>query len=113
MTLKLEQKKAIVAEVAEIANRALSVVAVEYRGMTASDMIQLRTQARAEGGLRVLIARNTLVGRALQGTSFECLQPLLLGPVLLVFSSIELSAAARLIKDFKKTNEKLKVKALS
>lgn len=112
MTLKLKQKKAIVAEVADIANRALSLVAVEYRGMTVSEMTQLRAQAR-QVDVHVLIVRNTLAGRALKGTSFECMQSTLVGPVLLVFARTELSASARLIQDFKKTNEKLKVKALS
>lgn len=112
MTLKLSDKKAIVAEVAEIAGRALSAVVVDYRGVTAPDMIALREAARR---LKVhpQVMRNTLARRAVEGTSFECLKDSLTGPVLLAFSEEEPSAGARLMRDFVKTNDKLKVKALS
>lgn len=112
MTLKLEQKKAIVAEVADIANQAVSVVAVDYRGLPVSDMIKLRSDAR-KADVHVQIVRNTLAIRAFKGTSFECMETALIGPVLLAFAKTELSASARLIKDFKKTNDKVEVKALS
>ncbi len=112
MALKLEQKKAIVAEVADIANQALSVVAVECRGLPVSDMTKLRSDAR-KADVHLQIVRNTLAKRALKGTSFECMEDALVGPVLLAFARTELSAAARLMKDFKKTNDKLQIKALS
>lgn len=112
MTLKLEQKKTIVAEVAEVANRSLSVIAAEYRGLSVADMTSLRKEAR-KAGVHLRVTRNTLARRALQGTSFECLSNSLVGPVLLAFGGEELSAGARLIRAFAKTNDKLVVKALS
>ena len=112
MTLKLDDKKAIVASVADIANRSSTLIAADYRGLSVGDMTTLRTQAR-KAGVHLRVARNTLVKRALKGTSFECINESLVGPVLLAFAGEELSAGARLIRDFAKTNDKLVVKALS
>lgn len=112
MTLKLDQKKTIVSEVAEVAKRSMSVIAADYRGLSVSDMTKLRAQAR-QAGVHLRVTRNTLARRALQGTSFECLSESLVGPVLLAFAGDELSAGARLLRDFAKTNDKLVVKALS
>lgn len=110
--LKLEQKKAIVAEVADVAGQALSVVAADYRGLTVSEMTGLRMQAR-KNGVKLRVVRNTLARRAFQGTTHESLANALVGPVLLAFAKEEPAASARLFRDFAKTNEKLKVKALS
>jgi large subunit ribosomal protein L10 len=112
VTLKLEQKKAIVAEVALIADSALSVVAADYRGLTVSDMTALRAKAR-KSGVHLRVVRNTLARQAFKGTPYECLNESLVGPVLLAFAKDEPSASARLLRDFAKTNDKLKVKALS
>lgn len=112
MTLKLEQKKAIVAEVAQVAGSALSVVAADYRGLTVSDMTKLRTQAR-KSGVHLRVVRNTLARQAFKGTLYECLNESLVGPVLLAFAKDEPGASARLLRDFAKSNDKLKVKALS
>lgn len=112
MTLRLEDKKAIVAEVGEIASKALSVVTAEYRGLTVEEMTTLRAKARSNG-VYLRVVRNTLARRALEGTMFACMQGTLVGPLLIAFSQHELSAAARLIRDFAKTNEKLVVKALA
>jgi large subunit ribosomal protein L10 len=112
VTLRLEDKKAIVAEVAEIAKQATSVIAAEYSGLTVKQLTSLRKSAR-EAGVYMRVVRNTLANRAFEGTSFACMQSALVGPLVLAFSQEEPSAAARLIRDFVKTNEKLKVKALS
>lgn len=112
MALRLEQKKEIVASVADVANRSLSLIAADYKGLTVSQMTALRVEAR-KAGVYLRVARNTLVQRALKGTPFECLNDSLVGPVLLAFAGDELSAGARLLRDFAKTNEKLVVKALS
>lgn len=112
MTLRLEDKKAIVAEVGEIAKNALSAVTTEYRGLSVGEMSQLRVQARGSG-VYLRVVRNTLARRALEGTRFACLQNTLVGPLLLAFSQHEPGAAARLIKTFVKQNEKLVVKALA
>lgn len=112
MALGLEDKKAIVAEVSEAAQSALSAVIADYRGLTVDQMTQLRKQAR-EGNVYLKVVRNTLAKRAVQGTDFECLQDSLVGPTVLAFSQEDPGAAARLIKDFAKENEALEVKALS
>jgi large subunit ribosomal protein L10 len=112
VTLRLEDKKAIVAEVALVAKDATSVIAAEYNGLTVAQLTSLRKSAR-EAGVYMRVVRNTLASRAFEGTSFVCMQPALVGPLLLAFSKDEPSAGARLIKDFVKTNEKLKVTALS
>ena len=112
MTLRLEDKKAIVAEVAKVANEATSVVAAEYCGLTVAQLTNLRQSAR-DAGVYMRVVRNTLARRAFEGTDFACMQPALVGPLVLAFSKEEPSAAARLIRDFAKTCEKLKVTALS
>lgn len=112
MALGLEDKKAIVAEVSEAAQSALSAVIADYRGLTVDQMTQLRKQAR-EGNVYLKVVRNTLAKRAVEGTDFECLQDSLVGPTVLAFSQEDPGAAARLMKDFAKENEALEVKALS
>ncbi|MBU2706566.1 50S ribosomal protein L10 [Zooshikella marina] len=112
MALRLEDKKAIVAEVNEAAGSALSAVIADYRGLTVSQLTALRKQAR-EGNVYLRVVRNTLVRRAVVGTEFECLTEALTGPTILAFSKEDPGAAARLIKDFAKENKQLEVKALS
>lgn len=112
MTLKLESKKAIVADVAKIADGALSLVAAEYRGISVPDMTNLRRDAR-NAGVTLRIVRNTLAIRALKGTTFEPISERLKGPIMLAFSGKDISAAAKVLRNFMKTNEKLQVKALS
>ncbi len=112
MVLKLEDKKAIVSEVAEVARQALSLVAAEYSGLTVGQLTGLRKSAR-EAGVYMRVVRNTLARRALEGTSFACMQSELTGPLVLAFSKEDPGAAARLIKEFIKSNEKFKVKALA
>ena len=106
MALNLEDKKALVAEVAEVAARAQSVVAAEYRGLTVGQMTELRAKARRQG-VYMRVVKNTLARKALAGTSFESVGPRLKGPVVLAFSKDDPGAAARVVKDFAKANEKL------
>ena len=106
MALNLEGKKALVAEVSEVAATAQSVVAAEYRGLTVSQMTDLRSKARAEG-VYVRVVKNTLARKALAGTSFECIGPTLKGPLVLAFSKNDPGAAARVIKAFAKDHDKL------
>jgi large subunit ribosomal protein L10 len=106
MALTLEQKKAVVAEVADAAKSAHSAVAAEYRGLTVSDMTELRSKARSEG-VYLKVTKNTLVKRAVEGTDFECMSEGLTGPLLFAFSMEDPGAAARLIKDYAKENDKL------
>ena len=112
MVLKLEDKKSIVSQLAQIAASAHSVLVVDYRGLTVAEMTELRVAAR-KVGVFLKVVRNTLARRALKGTAFECLGDSLVGPVLLSFGGEELAAPARLFVEFLKTNEKITVKALS
>jgi len=112
MALTLVQKKAVVAEVAAVAETAHSAVAAEYRGLTVGDMTDLRRKARSEG-VFLKVAKNTLVRRAVQGTDFECMGEELTGPLLFAFSVEDPGAAARLIKGFAKDNDRLVAKMVA
>lgn len=112
MALRLEEKKAMVAEVNDVASRALSAVAAEYRGLKAGEMDVLRSKARGNGTyLRVV--KNTLAKRALAGTDYECMSEILAGPLILGFSMEDPGAAARVIDEFRKGSEALQVRAVS
>lgn len=112
MALKLEDKKAIVAEVNETASSALSAVIADYRGLSVGEMTELRKQAR-EQNVYLRVVRNTLARRAVEGTEFACLDEALVGPTVLAFSLEDPGAAARIIKDYAKEHDKLEVKALA
>ena len=106
MALNLEDKKALVAEVAAVAAKAQSVVAAEYRGLTVGQMTELRAKARRQG-VYMRVVKNTLARKALAGTAFETVGPKLKGPLVLAFSKDDPGAAARVVKDFAKAHEKL------
>lgn len=110
--LNLEEKKAIVAEVAEIAASSHSVIAAEYRGLTVGQITELRKQAR-ESSVCLRVIKNSLAKRAFEGTDYACLQDSLTGPLILAFSQEDPAAAARIFKDFVKTNSKLIVKSIA
>jgi large subunit ribosomal protein L10 len=112
VAIRLEDKKAIVADVNETATNALSLVIADSRGVTVGNMDALRKQAR-ESGVRLQVIRNTLARRAVEGTEFECVSDALKGPSLFGFSMEDPGAAARLFKDFAKENEDFEVKALA
>lgn len=112
MALNLEDKKAIVADVNETANAALSLVIADSRGCTVGDMTALRKQAR-EANVQMRVVRNTLAKRAVEGTEYECATEAFIGPSLLAFSMEDPGAAARIFKDFAKENEDFEVKALA
>ena len=106
MALRLVDKKAVVAEVNDVAQRAFSAVAAEYRGLTAGQMDELRKQAR-ESGVYLHVVKNTLAKRAVEDTDFECLNPALVGPIILGFSMEDPGAVGRVLKGFAKDNDKL------
>lgn len=112
MAIRLEDKKQIVSEVNEAANSAMSAVLADYRGVTVADLAKLRKSAR-EQNVYLRVVRNTLLKRAVEGTQFECIQDALTGPTILAFSMEDPGAAARVLKDFAKGNDKFEVKALS
>ncbi len=112
MALRLEDKKTLVAEVNAVAVDAVTAVAAEYRGLTVAEMTQLRKEAR-NAGVYLRVVKNTLARRAIAGTSFECMQDTLKGPLLIAFAKDDPGAAARVIKDFAKEHEALKAVSLS
>lgn len=109
MSLNLNDKKAVVAEVSAQVAKAQTVVVAEYRGIQVGHMTQLRANARSQGVyLRVL--KNTLARRAVEGTAFSGLSAEMTGPLIYSISE-DAVAAAKVIADFAKTNDKLVVKA--
>jgi len=109
VALGLEDKKAIVAEVQEAAQGALSAVVADSRGVTVGAMTALRKEAR-EAGVWMKVVRNTLARRAVEGSDFECLKDTMVGPTLIAFSNEHPGAAARIFKDFAKKNDKFEIK---
>ncbi len=112
MALNLSQKQEVVAELADVAAKAHSLVAAEYAGTTVSQMTAMRKKAR-ETGVYLKVVKNTLAVRAVAGTEFEVVQDKLVGPLLYAFSTEEPGAAGRLIKEFAKGNDKLQPKVVS
>ncbi len=112
MSLTLEQKQAVVAEVATVAAAAPALIAAEYSGLNVAQMTALRRLAR-DAGIYLRVVRNTLARRAFEGTQFDCMRSTLTGPLLLAFSNDEPGSAAKVIRDFAKENEKLVVKLIS
>jgi len=112
MALRLEQKKAAVSAIKQVAVDAHSAIAAEYRGLAVSELTELRAQAR-EQGICVKVVKNTLARRALQGTPYECMSAGLVGPLMLMFSQQSPGAAARLLKDFTKDNDLPVVKMIA
>lgn len=112
MALSLEEKKAIVADVAEVAAGAHSAIAAEYIGLSSNDMNDLRAEAR-NGGVYIRIVKNTLAKRAMEGTDYACMDEIMKGQLLLAFSQEDPGSAARLVKAFAKEHNQLVVKGLA
>ena len=112
MALNLSQKQEVVAELADVAAKAHSLVAAEYAGTTVSQMTAMRKKAR-ETGVFLKVVKNTLATRAVSGTEFDGTKDALVGPLLYAFSMEDPGAAGRLIKEFAKGNEKLQAKVVS
>lgn len=112
MALRLEQKQAVVAEVSTVAGQAHSAIAAEYRGLTVSEMTELRAKARASQ-VYLRVVKNTLARRAFEGTEYACMSDGLVGPLLLAFSLEEPGSAARVIKEFHKEHKHLKPKLVA
>lgn len=109
MGLNLDDKKAVVAEVSAKVAGAQSIIVAEYRGLEVGKITVLRAQAR-QSGVYLRVLKNTLVRRAVVGTSFEGLAEHMVGP--LIYSvSTDPVAAAKVLNDFAKTNDKLVLKA--
>ena len=109
MSLNLNDKKAVVAEVSAQVAKAQTIVVAEYRGIQVGHLTQLRAKARAQGVyLRVL--KNTLARRAVEGTAFASLASEMTGPLIYSISE-DAVAAAKVMNEFAKGNDKLVIKA--
>lgn len=109
MSLNLQEKQAVVAEVSAQVAQSQTIVLAEYRGIKVADITVLRATAR-KSGVYLHVLKNSLARRAVQGTSFEALADSMVGP--LVYSmSADAVAAAKVMSDFAKTNNKLVIKA--
>ncbi len=112
MAMHLEEKKAVVAEIAEVAAMAYSAIAAEYRGLSVSAMTALRVAARNEN-IYLRVVRNTLAKRAVEGTDFACMQSGMTGPLVFGFSTEDPSAVARVMASFAKEHDRLTIKMIS
>ena len=109
MSLNRSEKQVVLEEVAALAAKAQTLVLAEYRGVTVAGMTQLRAQARA-AGVTLSVLKNTLARRALAGTSFEVASDEMTGPLIYGFSE-DAVAAAKVVAEFAKTNDKMVIRA--
>ena len=112
MPMRIDDKKLVVKELNEIANKAISAVAADYHGTSVSELTKLREEAR-NSSVHLKVIRNTLAKKALTDTKFSCLDELLVGPTILAFSLDDPASAAKLANNFHKINRNFKVKGLT
>ena len=108
MSLNRNEKAAVVTDVSAQAARSQTLALAEYRGLTVEQLNKLRVDARAKG-VYLHVLKNTLARRAVAGTPFEAAQGAMVGPLIYGFSE-DAVAAAKVISDFAKTNDKLVIK---
>lgn len=109
MGLNLQEKQAVVAEVSAQVAQAQTIVLAEYRGIPVAEITTLRANAR-QAGVYFHVLKNTLARRAVQGTPFEALADQMVGPMVYSISA-DAVAAAKVVHEFAKTNDKLVIKA--
>ena len=108
MGLNRQDKAAVIAEVSEIVSKSSTLVIAEYRGLSVEAVTKLRAQARKEG-VTLRVVKNTLVRRAVEGTEFAGLADQFVGPLVYAFSADPV-AAAKILVNFAKDNDKLVIK---
>ena len=108
MSLNRSEKQAVIDEVTSLAAKAQTLVMAEYRGITVADMTKLRVDARSKG-VTLSVLKNTLARRAVAGSTFEVGSDQMTGPLIYGFST-DAVAAAKVVSDFAKTNEKLVIR---
>jgi large subunit ribosomal protein L10 len=109
LSLNRSEKEAVISEVTTLAAQAQTLVIAEYRGITVADMTKLRNQARSSG-VTLSVLKNTLARRAVTGSSFEVVADQMTGPLIYGFS-VDAIAAAKVVANFAKTNDKLVIRA--
>ena len=108
MSLNRSEKEAVIKEVTDLAAKAQTLVMAEYRGITVADMTKLRTDARSKG-VALSVLKNTLARRAVAGSQFVVVADQMTGPLICGFSE-DAVAAAKVVADFAKTNDKLVIR---
>jgi large subunit ribosomal protein L10 len=108
LSLNRSEKQAVIDEVTGLAAKAQTLVMAEYRGITVADMTKLRTDARSKG-VALSVLKNTLARRAVAGSAFEIVGDQMTGPLIYGFS-VDAVAAAKVVADFAKTNDKLVIR---
>ena len=108
MSLNRSEKQTVIDEVTGLAAKAQTLVIAEYRGITVADMTKLRSQARSLG-VTLSVLKNTLARRAVAGSPFEIVADQMSGPLIYGFS-VDAVAAAKVLADFAKTNDKLVIR---
>jgi large subunit ribosomal protein L10 len=108
LSLNRSEKEAVVNDVTGLAAKAQTLVMAEYRGITVADMTKLRSTARSSG-VALNVLKNTLARRAVAGSGFAVASDLMTGPLIYGFSQDPV-AAAKVVADFAKTNEKLVIR---
>ena len=109
MSLNRSEKEAVISDVTSLAAKAQTLVIAEYRGITVADMTKLRTTARSNG-VTLSVLKNTLARRAVAGSGFEVVADQMSGPLIYSFS-VDAVAAAKVVAEFAKTNDKLVIRA--
>lgn len=108
MSLNRSEKEAVISDVTSLAAKAQTLVMAEYRGITVADMTKLRNEARSKG-VSLSVLKNTLARRAVAGSPFEIVGDQMTGPLIYGFSE-DAVAAAKVVADFAKTNDKLVIR---
>jgi large subunit ribosomal protein L10 len=108
LSLNRSEKEAVIGDVTSLAAKAQTLVMAEYRGITVADMTRLRSSARSNG-VTLSVLKNTLARRAVAGSAFEVVSDQMTGPLIYGFS-VDAVAAAKVVADFAKTNEKLVIR---
>jgi len=108
LSLNRSEKEAVVNDVTGLAAKAQTLVLAEYRGITVADMTKLRSQARSNG-VELSVLKNTLARRAVAGSGFAVASDMMTGPLIYGFS-VDAVAAAKVVADFAKTNDKLVIR---
>ena len=109
MSLNRSEKEAVISEVTSLAAQAQTLVMAEYRGITVAAMTQLRANARSNG-VNLSVLKNTLARRAVAGSAFDVVADQMTGPLIYGFSE-DAVAAAKVVAEFAKTNDKLVIRA--
>jgi large subunit ribosomal protein L10 len=109
LSLNRSEKEAVISDVTSLAAKAQTLVIAEYRGITVADMTKLRVNARSNG-VSLSVLKNTLARRAVAGSAFEIVSDQMTGPLIYSFSE-DAVAAAKVVAEFAKTNDKLVIRA--